>query len=205
MKRLLTVTAVLVATALLMAACGGDSTTDGVASLDLETTVSGSDQPAPAEPTDEEALLAFTACMRDNGFDIDDPTVDAEGNVQLQPPDDIRDEDFDLAAAQEALENCEDLLGGVTLGFGRADDAEFEDSLLAWAGCMRDNGYHVDDPDFTAIGPGGGGDGQGGGPPGGGPFGNLDQDDPAFQTAMSACEDLLPGFGGVGAGGNNGG
>ena len=29
------------------------------------------------------AVLAFAACMRDNGVDMEDPTVDADGNIRL--------------------------------------------------------------------------------------------------------------------------
>ncbi|HDH02765.1 MAG TPA: hypothetical protein ENH15_00790, partial [Actinobacteria bacterium] len=185
-KRLLA----LVALTLILAACGGTDTGDGVISLESDTTAVVTDDSVDEETTEEEALLSFSACMRDNGFDLEDPTVDSEGNLQLRPPANVQEGDFDPETAQAALQECEDLLEGITLGFGAADDTEFQDDVLAWAGCMWDNGYHIDDPDFTAIGPGGGG------PGGGGPFGDIDQDDPDFQAAMEVCEAMLPGFGG---------
>jgi len=142
--------------------------------------------------------------MRDNGFEMEDPTVDAEGNLQFGRPADGFDIDRD--AAQAAFDECGDMLDGVSLGFEDVDNTEFQDSVLAWASCMRDNGYPMDDPDFTAFGPGAAGgddDGQGDGRVGGGPFGDIDQDDPAFQSAMSVCEDLIQGGFGAQPGGDN--
>ena len=193
--------ALALATMLLLAACGGGAdATSGVASLDDASASDETNEVEETETSDEEALFEFAACMRDNGFDIDDPTVDADGNVQIRPPANLQDGDFDRDAAQVALSECENLLEGVTLGFGQRDDSDFQDSLLSWAQCMRDNGYDMDDPDFSGFAPG-----EGGGDRAGiGPFGDLDQDDPVFQEAMSACEDLLPGFGGLGRGADGG-
>lgn len=189
----------LVALALVATACGGDTdTSDEVASLDTESTVASAVTVTTiAEASEEEALLAFAACMRDNGFEIDDPTVDSAGNLQLRPSANAQQEGIDPETAQAALDVCEDLLGGVALGFQQGvDQTDFQDDILVWAACMRDNGYDIDDPDFTPFGPG----------QEGGPFGDLDQDDPAFQTAQAECEDMLPGFGGFGPdAGTNGG
>lgn len=191
------------AAALLLAACGTAETDDGVVSLETDTTtaiaVQDTNEATAEDMTDEESLLLFAACMRENGFAMEDPTVDSDGNLQLRRPANSQDEGFDFDTARAALAECEYLLDGVNLGFRGADATELEDDLLAWASCMRDNGYDVDDPDFTAFGPGGGGDGPGGG--GGGRFGDIDLDDLDFQVAQAVCEDLLPGFGGFRRGG----
>ena len=71
------ITAALVATA-----CGGaeDDVAVGVASLSDQAT--SSTALADGEmSSDEQALLAFTRCMREQGVDLPDPTVDADGNV----------------------------------------------------------------------------------------------------------------------------
>ena len=84
--------AVIAVFGLVLAACGGGAETDsGVATLespdDGETLASQEDLLAGGEASDdiertrEEALLAFTACLRENGVDIEDPTVDADGTV----------------------------------------------------------------------------------------------------------------------------
>jgi hypothetical protein len=203
--------ALIVVFGLVVAACGGSGDADsGVASLEnqdetetltsQEDPTTGGDAMETAEQTREEALLAFTACLRENGVDIEDPTVDADGNVQLARPGGEpgadRGANDDFRAAREA---CSVLLEGAALGFGdRVDRTELEDNLVEFAACMRDNGYDMPDPDFSSFGPGQGG--------GGGPFGEVDREDPTFQEAAAACEDVLGGFGrGLGGGRPGGG
>jgi hypothetical protein len=195
--------------AMLAAACSGAATTSGVASLEADqTTAPANDDIASAEGADEDiegALLAFAECMREHGIDMEDPTVDADGNVQFgrfgggqgQPG----EEGFDRDAVRAARETCGDHLENATLGFRGGGNEDFQDTLLEFAQCMRDNGYDMDDPDFS------GGDGGG---PGGGPLGQLDRDAPAFQEAQETCADILGGQGlrgpgGPGSGGGSGG
>ena len=189
----------VVVAALLVAACGEDASMEGVASLsDMTTTITAAEE--AEEPTQEEALLAFTACLRENGIDVEDPTVDADGNVQLVPPgrQEGRDEPGGNEGFRQARDACADLLAGAVLGFGGGvDRTELEDDLVEFAECMRDNGYDMPDPDFSAFGPGAGG--------GGGPFAGVDPEDPTFQTASEACTDILAGFGPRPGGGRPGG
>ncbi|GAG42818.1 unnamed protein product, partial [marine sediment metagenome] len=51
------------------------------------------DEAADDPVSDEEAILAFAACLRDEGIDVDDPTVDADGNLRPPRPRDIAQED----------------------------------------------------------------------------------------------------------------
>jgi hypothetical protein len=196
MKRMLLLPAVL---ALVASACGGSAgANEGVASLD--DTAAPDVAPATAAPTlsQEEALLAFTTCLREQGIDVPDPTMDADGNLQLERPAGAQqDPNFDRDAFRAAREVCVEHLEGVALGFRGEDRTETEDQLLAFAACVRENGYDMPDPDFSNTTPGQGG--------GGGPFGGLDRTDPAFQAAAEACSDLLPGVGRGVPGGPGGG
>jgi hypothetical protein len=148
---------------LLLAACGGGGDSSSkVASLGTvpgattETTVSTADT--------QEQWGQFAQCMRDNGVDMQDPTFDADGNVQGGGfgPDsgiDPRDE-----ATRTALTQCQGLMPAG--GFGGGNGAQFDrtaiqDSFNNFTACLRDQGLDVDDIDFTA---GPGGDGQGGPP-----------------------------------------
>lgn len=164
------------------AACGGAdaastepsvSANGGVASLD-----DGNDADSDTEPSEEldtEAqLLAFAECVRAQGYDIDDPTIDSDGNVQL--PRGERTEGL-----VEARQACEGHLEGVELGFRGGDQTAQQDQLLAFAACMRDNGFDFPDPDFSSEGGGRG------------LLQNIDQDDPAYQSAFEACSDLFGG------------
>lgn len=188
MKRWVVLVAVV---AMVVAACGGsedEKAGEGVASLAAAST---STTTTPVDT--EQALLQFTACMREHGIDLEDPTVDADGNVILPrpiPPEGGFTEEYRQKAIA-ARDACVQYLEGVSLGFERLQDPEFQDRILEFAGCMRDHGYDMPDPDFSALGsrPG----------PGGGLFepGAIDPSDPDFQTALEACQDILAGFGRV--------
>ena len=191
----------VVALALVAAACGG-SGDDGAGVASLSTIDSGGENSAAASTTDddvdpEQALLELTQCVRDQGIDIADPTVDAEGNPQLSRPE--FGEDGPPEGFREAIQECAQFLEGVTIGRQGQDLSELQDSLVEYAACMRENGYQMDDPDLSAFGqPGQGGDqGQGGG----GIFGAIDPNDPDFQAANEQCEDILSGFRAGGPGG----
>jgi hypothetical protein len=167
---------------------------------------------APAGTVDQEQqMLAFAACMRDNGVDMQDPTVDADGNVQFGgfgggPTSGDASSDADRESIRTAMDACQDLLGGLSLGRGGGnfDSTQLEDTMLQYAACMRDNGYDMPDPDFTSFGPGQG-DGAPGDGGGGGPFANIDPQDPNFTKAQTACQDILSGFGPGGGGFGRGG
>lgn len=189
---------VILGFALLVAACGGSDDGSQVASLENQTstTAVNAGSASSAEET-EQAILELTSCLRDNGLDIEDPTVDADGNVDFGNFGDLSDIDEDVA--EQALDACRDLLDGVTLGF--ADQIDFtaiEDGLLEYATCMRDNGFDLPDPNFSLDAFfGGGPDGEQQGP-----FGDIDPEDPAFLAANEECEYILTqmfsniGFGG---------
>ncbi len=200
MKKIMLLVAVM---ALVATACGGSADADdGVASLDGSLQLDGATDTTAPVLSEEEALLAFTACLRDAGVDIDDPTVDSEGNLRIARPNAGAGSggdsgNFDREAFRAARDECGEFLEGVALGFRDTDRTEIEDQLLEFAACVRDNGYDIDDPDFSST------PGQGGG---GGPFGDIDREDPAFVAAAEACQDLLPGFArGGGPGGGRGG
>lgn len=182
---------VLVALALGLSACGGadaSSTSSplagsgGVASLD-DTTSSDGDAAEPVEVDAEAQMLAFAQCLRDQGFDVSDPTVDADGNVV---PGGLNNggggEGGRPAGFGEAREVCSEFLEGVTLGRQNRDLTESLDQQLEFTACMRDNGFDLPDPD-----PGAGG--------GRGVLQDIDRDDPAYQAAFENCSDILGGAG----------
>ena len=132
--------------------------------------------------SDEEQALAFAQCMRDNGVNLADPTVGADGSVNLTPPDDPGVSDDE---AQAAFDTCSDLLDGASFLPDDDQRSEIEDQLLAVAQCFRDQGLDVDDPDLSNFAPGAGN----------GVFGeNFDPADPANQPYIDACSHLFTGF-----------
>ena len=91
----------LLALALGTAACGsgGDATVEAAPLIVVEGSDAADTEPAdadasvdepdadatgtPPEQTDEELALEFTECMRDEGVDLPDPTVNADGSIEL--------------------------------------------------------------------------------------------------------------------------
>ncbi len=153
--------------------------------------------------TAEDAALAFSACMRDEGLDFPDIGVDANGNP------DIRDA-FESAGLnpgndefRSAMETCGELLAGAGFGGGRGaggDDTELQDAFVAFSECLRDEGLDVGDFQPGGGGAGGGGEdgpqrGQGGGS--GNPGDRLaqalgiDPDDPQVAAALEVCQPML--------------
>ncbi len=192
--------------ALVLTACGGGDTEDtgsGLATLTDDTVVT--ETTAAPEQTDEEALLAFSDCMRENGVpDFQDPILNADGSVEFVPPAGAGDGTGPTPELTEAFETCFPLLEGVALGPGGEDFdlTELQDDLLLLAECLRDNGLDADDPNILE----GFGGNQGDGPPRGiaSLFGdNVDLTDPKVIGIIEDCAEKLdlagPG-GGPGAG-----
>lgn len=176
--------------AVLVTACGSSGADDnGVASIeDLSVVTTATTAPSAENGgSDEENVLAFSACMRDGGVDFPDPVVDSEGNVgfDLTAMRDLGE--VDEAELEAAFEQCAQYLEGVNFGFERVFETEFQDEVVVFAGCMRENGIDMPDPDFSGI--------MEGRPlfPGWEP----ELDDPDFEVAFEACEDLLPGIPGL--------
>ena len=169
---------------LLVAACGGDDEDGGVASLD--DAAPPSTGVAAEDTSDEAKVLEFAACMRDGGIDFPDPIVDADGNVSFDLGA-LRDlGDLDQDDVDAAFEPCAPLLEGVSFGFERIFEPDFQDDVLAFAACMRDNGFDMPDPDFAAL------------PTTGRLFDEpLDLNDPDFEPAFDACQEVLPGLPGI--------
>jgi hypothetical protein len=194
----LTLVAVVPLMALLAAACGGT----GNASTGASTGASAAER--------EAALLNFSKCMRQHGVNIPDPTVDANGNVQLRPPqgssagatNGSTQSASQRQKFQTAQNACRKYLQGVFQGFSQADRTKLQDAAVKYAQCMRAHGYNLPDPNFNSQpSPGSGGAVRGG------PFSNVNRNDPAFKKANQACQSIftnagLP-AGGAGFGGGN--
>jgi hypothetical protein len=185
---------------LIAAACSSGSDGGEVASLAASAEDELVAPTADGEVDRETAFLAFTECLRGEGLDVDDPEVGPDGELRLPQPSSF--EEGDREAMQAARAACSEHLEGVTLGFRDRDTTEFQDMLLEYAACMRENDYDMADPDLSAFQPG---SGQSGGGGGGGIFGGLeDRDDPTFIAADEACREIF-GDTGIGRGLGRGG
>jgi hypothetical protein len=131
---------------LVIAACGSDS--DDVPTLREDTragepTVEAADSVRDAE----EAMMALTECLREQGIEAYDPVVDADGNVG-KPELGEGDDEKEVWAAWEA---CEHHLEGVSFEKERVDVSQQVDQYVELATCLRDKGYDVGDPTAETL------------------------------------------------------
>ena len=163
----------LFATALFLTACGGgdDPATTGVASAtDLDEAAVSAEElandavedAATGDVTAEEAALAFSQCMRDNGFaDFPDPEIGANGQPNLRAAFQNANIDFQSEEFQTTAATCRDNVGADNFGAGaRNGDARagVQENLLLYTQCLRDEGLDVGDIEFGGA-PGAGGAG----------------------------------------------
>lgn len=183
------IAAATLALGLVLSACGDDEPEVSAAPVLTETSSETTTQVAAetSDATDEELAIEFAECMRDGGVDFPNPVVNADGSIDLIPAGngglDIDSPQFDAA-----VETCGPIIEGASFLPGAdLDEAEQQDTLLAFAECLRDLGYDVDDPNLSelqASGPGGiatiFGDG-------------FDPQDPANAGAVQQCQTVVLG------------
>ena len=104
---------------------------------------------------DEELTISFVDCMRSEGFNVSDPTLNADGTVNLS---EIRksiaqNPDFDIRDSKtlNSLDKCLPILEDATFAQipSQEDEIEFQDNLLSFAECVRSRGVEIPDPDFS--------------------------------------------------------
>ena len=165
------ITLLLGITIVLAFACS--SASGDVASIDTteatQVAIKISNDDSPIQ-TDEEKVLEFTQCIRDQGIEIQDATVDSDGN--LQPPRPVEGASINRQELRPAFEECRESLDGMTFGRERVDVNELIDNLLEVTGCLRDAGFDVDDPNQENLGAW---------------RGQFDFEDPALQEAFEEC------------------
>jgi hypothetical protein len=136
---------------------------------------------APSEELDgEEAILAFVACLRDNGIDLPDPQFGAEGGRFGGDAGGFGDIDFMSRDFLDAMEACQSLLEALQPEIDPEQQAEQNEQLLAFAECMRGEGIDFPDPDPIRGLTIGSLRGEDGGLA-------IDPFSPEFQAASSAC------------------
>lgn len=128
----------LAAMGLVLVACG--SSAEDVPSLGATPTAVVEEKPLD----DEAKVMAFTQCMREQGIELKDPVVDADGNVQQ--PELVEGGTMTREEWKEPYTACAHHLEGLSFGTEREDATEMVDQIVELAACLRDKGYDVDDP-----------------------------------------------------------
>lgn len=132
----------------------------------------------PSEDDLQDAFINYAQCMRDEGIDMPDPEVNGSSGIVTVPGGE-EGGSFDQEAFETADKKCaaEHLPDGGEIS--AEDEAAFQEDMLKFAQCMRENGIDMPDPtsdgrmDFPDItGP---------------------DAEETFTKAQTACEGLLGG------------
>jgi hypothetical protein len=178
--------------ALLLAGCGGGSSSTGVAHLSTSTSdgsaanTGGSSSPPESRASTEQKMVAYAQCMRTNGVpEFPEPT---EGHLLIHSSDHnghVTGVNPKSAQFQAAQKVCGKLLPeGGTLS--SAQQAKVQESALKFSQCMRAHGVpNFPDPNFSGGGVkmtlrAGGANG-------------IDPSSPQFRAAQKTCQSLRVG------------
>lgn len=188
---------VLAGAALLLAGCGGSSSSPGVVHLSSKTSAGADASSAEGSSSPESSasaqqkMVAYAQCMRTHGVpEFPEPT---EGKLILHSESHdghtsgLNPESSQFQAASKA---CEKLAPNGGKAPSPAEQTKLQEKALKFSECMRTHGVpDFPDPEFSHTG--------GGlrvrlGSRKTGPSG-IDPNSPQFKTAQKACQSDLPG------------
>jgi hypothetical protein len=132
-----------------LTACGGGPESSDVPTMQ-ETQPAANEENGTTPVTDNESMMmAFTECLREQGLDVADPIIDADGNIGKPAP--VSGGEFEKGALEAVWEACEEHLEGFTAEEESIDISEQVDQAVALAACLRDRGYDVADPTAESL------------------------------------------------------
>jgi hypothetical protein len=159
------IAAALTTSALTLAACGDNPSTNG------DSASNGQNEMA-------DAALKYARCMRENGVDMPDPKP-GQGGIRLSQPKGVSQ-----STMRKADEACRKYLKAVKPPeMSEEQQKEFREAALANARCMREHGINLPDPTFGANGEVSIRIGRGSG---------IDPESAKFKAAEKACESTMP-------------
>lgn len=118
--------------ALSLAACSSPPTPQ-------ESGPAGETRTGDQETSAEQWQLDFAECMRSHGIDMEDPNADG-GIVATRPQDETPER-------QAATTACMDELGPAPANSGNGSSGGVPQDQLELAGCLREHGLDVEDPE----------------------------------------------------------
>jgi hypothetical protein len=154
--------ALLAASVLGLAACGGDEETPASAASN-----------ASDDDKVREAQVKFAECMRENGVDMPDPQAGGKQTFKVGGDSGISPEEF-----EEASKACEKYQQAIRPNLSEEEKTEMKEQALEHSRCMREHGIDMPDPTFSA---------DGGVQMRIGPGSKIDPEDPDFQAAEKEC------------------
>ncbi|WP_329286541.1 hypothetical protein [Streptomyces sp. NBC_00691] len=127
-------TSLAAALTLLATACAAGSDSGGDGSGQKDGSVSDEGKKA-------DQAFAHRKCLREQGLDVPEPKPGEQG-VGLT----IGGDGMSKEKMEKAFKACKDKAGGA--GFGKEPTQADKDKALAYAKCMRKNGFNMPDPTF---------------------------------------------------------
>ncbi len=127
-------------TSLILTACGSDS--NDVPSLAATPIPDAINE----EPDDETLMLEFAECLRNEGLQVTDPTVDADGNIQF--PEIIDEKGI---PKEEWWEFCGPIIENITLEEKEVDRTAQLEQYLEITACMNEAGFDIEEPTAETL------------------------------------------------------
>lgn len=205
---LLGVALMLAVGALVLAGCGGGSSSGSTTESSTTASSSGSEgssaESSGSEGSESEGKKGGTfdiseeakACLKEKGVELPEFKAGAGGppsGGEAEPPEGgekpsgkegFGGEKFE--EMQEAFKECGVEFGGLKGGPGGAggkpnvNSAAFKKQVKEYAACVRENGYEIAEPNFSGEGP---------------VFEKSESESAAFKKASASCESFLKGGG----------
>jgi hypothetical protein len=123
---------------LLLSACGSDSN-------DVPSLAATPIPDAEEKVIDDEALvMEFAQCLRDEGMEITDPTVDTDGNIQM--PELVEGATATKDEWIAAYEVCGEIIENITFEEKEVDRSAQLEEYLEIAACMSEAGFDIGEP-----------------------------------------------------------
>jgi hypothetical protein len=187
----------LLGIALLVAACGSPTSSNGVATLESQGASGGPDASVAPSASDDFAqqLLAYSQCVRDHGVPNFPDLGTSNGSV-VRPNLASLGIDPNSATFRAAAGACQSLLPTPQPEAQQQMSAQDQAKWLQFSACVRAHGVpNFPDPDFSNGGLK--------------PFFNyngtgVDSQSPTVAAAMDACKPVLPNYGSTASGADSG-
>lgn len=128
---------------LILAACGSESN-------DVPSLAATPIPDAVYETLDDEALMMeFAECLRNEGMQITDPRVDADGNIQM--PELLEGATASKEEWTAAYEVCGEIIENITFSEKKVDRSAQLEQYIEFAACMQEAGFDIEEPTAETL------------------------------------------------------
>ncbi len=101
------------------------------------------------ESNDEALVMEFADCLRNEGMQVTDPTIDSEGNIQM--PELVENATATKDEWIAAYEVCGEIIENITFAKKEVDRSAQLEQYLEVAACMNEAGFDVGEPTTETL------------------------------------------------------